>query len=106
MQVLFGSSGPIDSSTKEQMTSLSGDVVVLRSPALKPSDAQKVRAVAYPDLAHHTKVMLVSTQGDIPLLKQLSNGDYDGDKVTVIWEPTFVEPFCNVVGQRTLYIYR
>ncbi|KAH0539032.1 hypothetical protein FGG08_004426 [Glutinoglossum americanum] len=87
------------------------DVLVARSPAWLPSDIQKVlqshlnayppnpiakvRAVFKPQLSHLTDVIIFSVQGDIPLAKKLSGGDYDGDRVWVTWEPLLVDNFTN-----------
>lgn len=73
------------------------DVLVSRNPARLPSDVQKVRAVYYHELQHYRNVVIFPTTGHTPLASLLSGGDYDGDTVTVIWEPSLVEKFQGVV---------
>lgn len=72
------------------------NVLVARNPAYLSSDMQLRRAVYYDELRHYKDVILFSTQGDTPLASLLSGGDYDGDMVTVIWEPLIVDKFENV----------
>ncbi|KAI9791581.1 MAG: hypothetical protein M1816_003667 [Peltula sp. TS41687] len=71
------------------------DVLVARSPAVRPYDIQKVRAVVNPELSHLKDVIVFSTQGAIPLAAKLAGGDYDGDTVWVCWDPILVKPFQN-----------
>lgn len=56
---------------------ITGDVLVARSPCVQPSDIQKVTAVNKPCFAQMFDVLICSSQGDVPLLSLLSNGDYD-----------------------------
>ncbi|MCJ1438921.1 hypothetical protein MMC27_008311 [Xylographa pallens] len=62
------------------------DVLVARSPAHLPSDIQKVRAVFKLELSDYKDVIIFSSKG---------NGDYDGDRAWVCWEPELVQPFTN-----------
>ncbi|KAK5653056.1 hypothetical protein OQA88_9342 [Cercophora sp. LCS_1] len=71
------------------------DVLVARNPAHLPSDIQKVRAVFKPELRHLKDVVVFSSEGDIPLARKLSGGDYDGDRAWVCWDPDIVDGFEN-----------
>ena len=71
------------------------DVLVARSPALLPSDIQKVRAVFKTELRLYKDVIVFSSKGERPLADKLSGGDYDGDKAWICWEPAIVKPFQN-----------
>ncbi|RVX71301.1 hypothetical protein B0A52_04875 [Exophiala mesophila] len=72
------------------------NVLVARNPAYLSSDMQLRRAVFYRELHEYRDVILFSTQGDIPTASLLSGGDYDGDMVTVIWDPEIVDSFQNI----------
>ena len=71
------------------------DILVSRSPALLPSDVQKVRAVFKPELGIYMDVIVFSSKGTCSLAEKLSGGDYDGDIAWVCWEPSIVGPFQN-----------
>ncbi|KIV93049.1 hypothetical protein PV10_04294 [Exophiala mesophila] len=72
------------------------DVLVARNPAYLSSDMQLRRAVSYQELLNYRDIILFSTQGDTPTASLLSGGDYDGDMVTVIWDPEIVDSFHNI----------
>lgn len=69
------------------------DVLVARNPAHLASDIQKRKAVYKYELRNFKDVIVFSTMGKIPLASLLSGGDYDGDTVTVIWDPVITGPF-------------
>ncbi|KAF2137691.1 uncharacterized protein K452DRAFT_361680 [Aplosporella prunicola CBS 121167] len=71
------------------------DVLIARYPMHRPSNVQKVRAVYYPELASIQDVVVFPTHGRFPLAEKLSNGDYDGDRYWICWEPLLVEDFQN-----------
>lgn len=71
------------------------DVLVFRNPGLLPSDVQKRKTVFRPELRHLKDVVVFPTTGDKPLASLLSGGDYDGDKILVIWDQAIVGPFVN-----------
>lgn len=71
-------------------------VLLARNPAYLASDIQLRTAVYDHRLRHYKNVILFSTQGETPLASLLSGGDYDGDTVSVIWDPKIVEHFHNV----------
>lgn len=71
-------------------------VLVARNPAYLASDIQLQTAVYENKLRHYKDVILFSTQGETPLASLLSGGDYDGDSVTVLWDPEIVRHFQNV----------
>ncbi|KAF8581588.1 hypothetical protein K439DRAFT_1353522 [Ramaria rubella] len=72
---------------------LLGDVLVTRHPCRVPSDIQKVRAVWKDELRRYCDVIVFSVKGERSLASMLGGGDYDGDTVHVIWEPTIVTAF-------------
>ncbi|EAU84823.2 RNA-directed RNA polymerase [Coprinopsis cinerea okayama7 len=72
---------------------LIGDVLVTRNPSKLPTDVQKWRAVHRPELRDLVDVVVLSTKGARRAADWLAGGDYDGDKVTVIWDPKIVDPF-------------
>lgn len=71
------------------------DVLVARYPMHRPSDVQKVRAIYHPKLVSIQDVVVFSARGGFPLAEKLSNGDYDGDRYWVCWEPSLVRDFKN-----------
>jgi hypothetical protein len=71
------------------------EVVVARQPALRGSDIQKVRAVFKPELRRLLNVVVFPSKGTFPLAERMQNGDYDGDRFWVCWEPTIVQEFKN-----------
>lgn len=72
------------------------EVLVSRSPALLPSDIQRRKACWKRELRHFKDVVVFPTTGQEPLASLLSGGDYDGDRVIVIWDYAFVSNFQNV----------
>ena len=71
-------------------------VLLARNPAYLASDMQLRRAVYKHELRHYKNVILFSTKGQTSTASLLSGGDYDGDTVTCIWDPRFIEHFRNV----------
>ena len=86
------SAGSVDHVTLETTYTLIGDVLLSRSPAILPSDVQKVRAVDCPALRFRSDVVFASIRGKRALADLLSGGDYDGDVMTVIWEVSSRSP--------------
>ncbi|MBW0476806.1 hypothetical protein O181_016521 [Austropuccinia psidii MF-1] len=84
-----------DQETSLPISVLKGDCIVFRSPCVHPTDARKVRAVVNKHLLKYDGVLVCSVLGARSLLDFLSGGDYDGDKVTVIWDKSFTENFIN-----------
>ncbi|KAF8273707.1 RNA dependent RNA polymerase-domain-containing protein [Lactarius quietus] len=72
-----------------------GDVLVTRNPCKLPTDVQKVKAVFKPELDDYVDVIVFSIKGSRSLASMLGTGDYDGDRVHCIWEPSIVEHFQN-----------
>ncbi|KAL9618121.1 MAG: hypothetical protein Q9160_007128 [Pyrenula sp. 1 TL-2023] len=72
------------------------EVLVSRSPALLPSDIQRRKACWKRELRHFKDVVVFPTTGQEPLASLLSGGDYDGDRVIVVWDHAFVSNFQNV----------
>ncbi|KAI0305318.1 RNA dependent RNA polymerase-domain-containing protein [Multifurca ochricompacta] len=62
---------------------------------LLPTDVQKVKAVFKPELDSYVNVIMFSTKGKRSLASMLGTGDYDGDIVNCIWQPSIVEQFSN-----------
>jgi len=82
--------------TGETLSSLHGrEVIVLRNPGRRDSDAQRVRVRCPPELAHLHNVVIFSAKGRRPLADLLSGGDYDGDTFWMTWHPAIVQPFRN-----------
>ncbi|EHY54951.1 hypothetical protein HRR83_005791 [Exophiala dermatitidis] len=71
------------------------DVLVARNPAYLASDMQLCQAVYKHELHLYKNVILFPVKGKQPLASLLSGGDYDGDTVTVIWDPDIVRNFSN-----------
>ncbi|KAF5357710.1 hypothetical protein D9758_007515 [Tetrapyrgos nigripes] len=76
-----------------------GDVLITRSPCKVPSD---VKAVSHPDLSGLVDVVVCSVTGPRRLLDYLGTGDYDGDRVTVIWDQVLVKPYENANDEFSL----
>ena len=97
-EVFLGFSKPIiDPKTGISESALdSMDVLLARNPAYLASDMQRRRAVYKHELRNYKNVVLFSTKGQISTASLLSGGDFDGDTVTCIWDPRFVEHFQNV----------
>ncbi|KAH8916828.1 hypothetical protein BT69DRAFT_729461 [Atractiella rhizophila] len=85
----------IDPVSRRKTLSLEGSVLVLRSPVTHPTGVQKLTAVKHPDLLRcgYHDVLIVANCGSRPQCDYLSGGDYDGDKVTVIWDREIVDAF-------------
>lgn len=79
----------------EGMEFTSGTVLVGRHPAYLPTDIRKVELANVPLLRERRGVIYFSTRGQRPLADILAGGDYDGDDVILIWEPSIVENFQN-----------
>lgn len=69
--------------------------MLTRNPCKLPTDVRKLRAVEHPRLRSFTDVILCSIRGPRRLVDFLAGGDYDGDKVTVFWDPLLVHSFIN-----------
>lgn len=82
----------IDGQKSDRIT---GDVLVTRSPCKLPTDVQKVKAVFKSELDDYVNVIMFSIKGPRSLASMLGTGDYDGDMVICIWQPSIVEQFCN-----------
>ncbi|KAJ3046048.1 hypothetical protein HDV00_003797 [Rhizophlyctis rosea] len=80
---------------------ITGDVIVGRNPAHRPSDMQRVKAVDKAELQHFRDVLVISVQAERSLASLLAGGDYDGDDALVIWDTRIVEPFVNSAFQVT-----
>ncbi|KAK1223266.1 hypothetical protein PQX77_013854 [Marasmius sp. AFHP31] len=74
---------------------VTGDVLVWRNPCKLPTDVRKVQAVSHPDLAGILDVVVFPIEGPRRLIDFLAGGDYDGDRVVVLWDSQFVTPFSN-----------
>ncbi|KAK0468511.1 RNA dependent RNA polymerase-domain-containing protein [Armillaria novae-zelandiae] len=72
-----------------------GEVVIARNPCKIPTDSRKVTAVTHPKLADMTNVIVCSIKGGTALLQYLAGGDYDGDRILVIWARAIVDTFRN-----------
>ncbi|KAM6492722.1 RNA dependent RNA polymerase domain containing protein [Amanita muscaria] len=72
-----------------------GDVLVGRNPCKVPSDMRKVKAVEHPRLYKYTDVIVCPIKGKRRFIDYLAGGDYDGDTLLTIWEPSLVDPFSN-----------
>ncbi|KAG0152244.1 hypothetical protein CROQUDRAFT_650348 [Cronartium quercuum f. sp. fusiforme G11] len=81
--------------TNLPLQDIRGECIIARSPCVHPCDARKVKAVANRNLEKYDDVLICSVLGERSLLDYLSGGDYDGDTVTVIWDPNFTQPFVN-----------
>lgn len=54
-----------------------------------------MKAVDYPELHQWVDIIVFSTKGPRSPMSLLGGGDYDGDTVIVMWEPTIVDAFQN-----------
>jgi RNA-dependent RNA polymerase len=66
--------------------SVTGPVLISRSPCLMPGDIQKAQAVAQQErfaetYSRMTNVIVFSAKGQRPLADKLGGGDLDGDQV-------------------------
>ncbi|KAF7310495.1 RdRP-domain-containing protein [Mycena chlorophos] len=71
---------------------ITGRVLITRSPQIHPGDAQFVRAVRRPQLAHLTNVVVFSCKGYRSLPSMLGGGDLDGDIYNLILDETLYPP--------------
>ena len=71
------------------------ELVIGRQPALRGSDMQKVRGVFKSELMHLLDVVIFPSRGVFPLAERMQNGDYDGDRFWVTWDPVIVDAFEN-----------
>ncbi|KAJ2927622.1 hypothetical protein H1R20_g9471, partial [Candolleomyces eurysporus] len=73
------------------------DILVGRHPCKLPTDIRKWKAVDKPEFHSlgMADVIVLSTKGSRRAADWLAGGDYDGDKVLVVWQPELVEPFRN-----------
>ncbi|KAK7042969.1 hypothetical protein VNI00_008706 [Paramarasmius palmivorus] len=74
---------------------LEGAVLITRNPCKVPTDVQKFTAVLHPQLAHLVNCVVFSIKGARRPIDRLAGGDYDGDRVTVFYDPELVEGFKN-----------
>ncbi|KAL0069594.1 hypothetical protein AAF712_003252 [Marasmius tenuissimus] len=74
---------------------VTGDVLVWRNPCKLPTDVRKVQAVSHPELAGILDVVVFPIEGPRRLIDFLAGGDYDGDRIVVLWDSQFVTPFVN-----------
>ncbi|KAG7091934.1 hypothetical protein E1B28_008326 [Marasmius oreades] len=74
---------------------VTGEVLITRSPCKLPTDVRKVQSIDHPALANIHDVVVFPVKGSRRLIDFLAGGDYDGDRVTVIWNPALVAPFTN-----------
>lgn len=70
-------------------------ILVARNPAHLASDIQLVKSAYHHELRHLKDVIIFPVKGRYPLADLLSGGDYDGDTVTVIWDPKLTYAFRN-----------
>ncbi len=72
---------------------ITGPVCIGRNPALLPGDIRKLVAVSCPRLEHLDNVVVFSVCGPRSPLDCMSGGDYDGDRVLVIFNRQVVDLF-------------
>ncbi|KAG7096864.1 hypothetical protein E1B28_004272 [Marasmius oreades] len=72
-----------------------GPVLVTRHPCKLPTDVQKWEAIDCPQLRDMTGIIFFSTRGSRRAADFLGGGDYDGDKVLLIYDPSIVDDFKN-----------
>ncbi|THU89976.1 hypothetical protein K435DRAFT_276844 [Dendrothele bispora CBS 962.96] len=100
----YGELGPNEihfrTSRRELMTqdgylsdTVTGEVLITRHPCKVPSDVRKVKAVQNLRLSGLVDVIVCSVKGSRRLLDYLGTGDYDGDRVLVIWDTRITLPF-------------
>lgn len=94
-EIFYQSSEPL---MHQQRTShvILGDVLITRPPAVQPCDVQKMRAVFCPEYASVSDLIIMSSDGGKsgrPACSILSGGDYDGDKLLLITDPSIVGAF-------------
>ncbi|TFY59667.1 hypothetical protein EVG20_g7698 [Dentipellis fragilis] len=69
-----------------------GPALVMRNPVKLSRD---VEVVNVPELEDYYDVIVFAIHGPYHLASLLGGGDYDGDKVEVIWDPDIVSTFTN-----------
>ncbi|KAL0069589.1 hypothetical protein AAF712_003247 [Marasmius tenuissimus] len=74
---------------------INGDVLVTRNPCKLPTDVRKVKAVVHPRLLGLVDCIVFSIKGKRRPIDYLAGGDYDGDRVMVIWHEEMVLSFTN-----------
>ncbi|TDL26400.1 hypothetical protein BD410DRAFT_763609 [Rickenella mellea] len=95
-QVYFRSSEPIRDPTQcLDPNSFIGEVLLTRNPTRVASDVRKVVAVQHDRLLTYVNVIVCPTKGRRSLASWLGGGDYDGDTVTIIADPSLVSGFSN-----------
>ncbi|KDE07677.1 hypothetical protein MVLG_02137 [Microbotryum lychnidis-dioicae p1A1 Lamole] len=72
---------------------VAGNVLVTRPPAIQPCDVQKFKAVFHPEFRNVYDLIILPSKGKRAACSILSGGDYDGDKLLIITDPTIVEAF-------------
>ncbi|KAG6878945.1 hypothetical protein C0992_006382 [Termitomyces sp. T32_za158] len=86
-EVYYRSSNPIiRPETQDIYSVLTGNVLLGRYP---------VTAVDRPELSRWVDVLIVSTKGEKSFASMLSGGDYDGDKVFILFLSSLLEEFKN-----------
>ncbi|KDQ17068.1 hypothetical protein BOTBODRAFT_30455 [Botryobasidium botryosum FD-172 SS1] len=79
----------------EQTASISGKAILTRIPLMLPTDVKKVTVLDHPALSAYVDILVFPIKGTQSLASELSGGDYDGDTVTMIWQPEVVDAFTN-----------
>ncbi|KAL0570301.1 hypothetical protein V5O48_011665 [Marasmius crinis-equi] len=74
---------------------ITGDVLITRNPCKLPTDVRKVKAVVHPRLLNLVDCIVFPVQGKRRLIDYLAGGDYDGDRVMMIWRQGIVNSFTN-----------
>ena len=64
---------------------LTGLVVVYRSPSYLLGDVRVLKSVRHPELDHLVDCVVFPTNGDRPHADEMAGGDLDGDKFFVCW---------------------
>ncbi|KAK7471173.1 hypothetical protein VKT23_002583 [Stygiomarasmius scandens] len=74
---------------------VTGEILITRHPCKLPSDVRKVKAVQNLRLSGFVDVVVCSVRGPRRLLDYLGTGDYDGDRVLMIWDTRITGAFTN-----------
>ncbi|KAK1223261.1 hypothetical protein PQX77_013849 [Marasmius sp. AFHP31] len=74
---------------------INGDVLITRNPCKLPTDVRKVKAVVHPRLLGLVDCIVFSIKGKRRPIDYLAGGDYDGDRVMVMWHEEMVRSFTN-----------
>ena len=64
---------------------MTGSVVVYRSPSYLLGDVRVLRSVHLPELDHLVDCVVFPTNGERPHADEMAGGDLDGDKFFVCW---------------------